>query len=218
MQSETGISKKVATLSLCSFPNEAVTSEQQNRHGRLCPCGSVSTRSCGSHRNNKREVFISTCCNSVAPCTKGSQIPQIHLGPLLPFRSAQTLTKQTQITLYNQLFFFQSLYAWHMILFSSTPEIFKTPKAPKDHLSKLPREKKFRHPPTYSISDFTRKYRRSGNGHNWDYYWHQEGRRGGHYFFYPRVELEIPYYSIQGTCPLNRTGPPFDNLYSPGNR
>lgn len=141
MQSETGISKKVATLSLCSFPNEAVTSEQQNRHGRLCPCGSVSTRSCGSHRNNKREVFISTCCNSVAPCTKGSQIPQIHLGPLLPFRSAQTLTKQTQITLYNQLFFFQSLYAWHMILFSSTPEIFKTPKAPKRPLIKTSKGK-----------------------------------------------------------------------------
>lgn len=116
-----------------------------------------------------------------------------HYYPLGLLRHSQNRLRSLYIT--NSFFFNLSMLGtWFS--FPLLQRFSRHQKLLKDHLSKLPREKKFRHPPTYSISDFTRKYRRSGNGHNWDYYWHQEGRRGGHHFFYPRVELEITYYSI----------------------
>lgn len=83
----------------------------------------------------------------------------------------------------------------------------------KDHFSKLPREKKFRHSPTYSISDFTRKCRRSGNGHNWDYYWHQKAR--GPSFLYPGLSWKS-HITYLGDLPTEQNRSPFDSLYSQG--
>lgn len=93
-----------------------------------------------------------------------------------------------------------------MILFSSTPEIFKTPKAPKRPLFKTSKEKKFRHSPTYSISDFTRKCRRSGNGHNWDY-WHQEGGKEAIISFIPGLSWKS-HITYLGDLPTEQNRSP----------
>lgn len=142
----------------------------------------------------KREVLISTCCVCSTLHQRALKFLRIQLGPLLPFRSVDTHTTDSNHFIQPTLFFNLSMLGtWFFFpllqRFSRHQKLLKT-------LFKTSKGKKFRHSPTYSISDFTRKCRRSGNGHNWDYYWHQEGRQGGHHFFYPRVWAGNPISHI----------------------